>query len=58
MDKSPIVNDFSVGKIKIGTPNTSANNSSRVYYGAALLRQLMATEIIRYVEALQETFKF
>ena len=55
---SPIVRNFSVGKIRIGAPNTGANNSSNVYYGAALLRQLTDTERIQYVEALREAFKF
>ena len=43
-DTSPIVSNFSVGKMSIGAPNTGANNSSNVYYGAALLRQLTDTE--------------
>ena len=58
MDTSPIVSNFSVGKIRISAPNTGANNSLNVYYGAALLRQLMDTERIQYVEALREAFKF
>ena len=57
VDTSPIVSNFSVGKIRIGTPNTGANNSSNEYYGAALLRQLTDTERIQYVEALREAFK-
>ena len=58
VDTSPIVSNFSVGKIRIGAPNTGANNSSNVYYGAALLRQLTDTERIQYVEAQREAFKF
>ena len=58
MDRSPIVSDFSVSKVRIGIPNTSANNRPNVYYGAALLRQLRETERIQYVGALQEAFKF
>ena len=58
VDTSPIVSNFSVGKIRISAPNTGANNSSSVYYGAALLRQLTDTERIQYVEALREAFKF
>ena len=58
MDANPILSNFSVGKITIGVPNTGANNSSNVYYGAALLRQLTDTERIQYVEALREAFKF
>ena len=57
VDTSPIVSNFSVGKIRFGAPNTGANNSSNVYYGAALLRQLTDTERILYVEALQEAFQ-
>ena len=48
VDTSPIVSNFSVGKIRIGAPNIGANNSSNVYYGAALLRQLTDTERIQY----------
>ena len=58
MDTSPIVSNFSVGKISISATNTHATNSSNVYYGAALLRQLTDTGEIQYVEALRESFKF
>ena len=58
VDTSPIVSNFSMGKIRIGAPNTGTNNSSNVYYGTALLRQLTDTERIQYVEALPEAFKF
>ena len=58
VNKTPIGSDFSAGKIRIGAANTGANNSSNVYYGTALLRPLTDTERIRYVEALQEAFKF
>ena len=58
VDTNPIASNLSVGKIRIGAPNTGANNTSNVYYGAALLRQLTDTEIIQYVEALREAFKF
>ena len=57
MDTIPVVSDFSRGTIRIGTPNTSTNNSSNVYYGAALPRQLTDTERKQYVEALREAFK-
>ena len=56
MDTSPIARDFGVEKIRIGAPNAGANISSNVYYGATLRRQLTDTEIIQYVEALQEFF--
>ena len=52
------MSNFSVGKIRIGAPNTGANNSLNVYYGAALLRQLKDTERVQYEEALREAFKF